>query len=380
MNSERFVGVGARVRLGTGLAVDPLGFPAPIAVITIRPNQIAALIVLASLATSAYFFAQGTTSLLAAKLFGLDEVEAPARRASRGSSQLAPQRQRRTAERIIARNIFEPRAEVAEGTVAETAPQVAVAIDLATQNAPPCAAELRMTGAMIHPTMPEWSYVSLAQGQTGPLLYRPGGTFAGRQVIRIDAGPDPESPPLPGGIRRPRTRVVLQDGSGYCQIDMFYTRTGTQAAAPAAGPVTAAVVPPGGPTGPTPPPAAAGPEITPADLDQGITRASDTSYVVQRSLMERALAQDNSLFASARLIPNEQNGAVSGMKVYGIRRSSVLGRLGLQNGDVLQNVNGAPMTSADELMQAYSSLGRSGNFAISVVRRGQPMTIQYQVQ
>lgn len=383
MDSERFVGVWASARVGTGLALDPFGFPASNAVFTIRPNQIAASIVLASLATSAYFFAQGTTSLVATKLFGLDEGDSTSRRGSRSSTPLAPQRQRRSAERIIARNIFEPPADVVDGGVAtEAAAAVTVLLDLATQNAPPCPTELRMTGSMINPTMPEWSYASLAQGQAEPLLYRPGGTFAGRTVVRIDAGPDPESPPMPGGIQRPRTRVVLQEGGGaYCQIDMFYPRTGAQAAGAGAAPAAAGgVIPPGGPTAPVAAPAVAATEITPAELDQGITRASDTSFVVQRSLMERALGQDEALFRSARLIPNEENGAIAGMKVYGIRRSSVLGRLGLQNGDVLQNVNGAPMTSVDELMQAYSALGRNGNFAVSVMRRGQPMTIQYQVQ
>ena len=81
-----------------------------------------------------------------------------------------------------------------------------------------------------------------------------------------------------------------------------------------------------------------------------------------------------------RLIPTDDGEAATGMKIYGIRRSSILGRLGLQNGDVLGNVNGQSMGSADALIQAYQSLGRSGTFSVSVTRRGQPMTINYQVQ
>lgn len=382
-----FPGTPPRLRVGTGLAVAPFAHPASIAVPTIRPNQIAAVLVLASLATSAYFFAQGTTSLLAARLFGIDDGAAPAAGNTRRSPPATPVRARRNAERIIARNIFEPPAPPSDAGVSEAGEAPAVAAltleDLMRTNAPPCAAELKMTGAMIHPSLPEWSYASLGQGSSEPLLYRVGSTFAGRQVVLIDVGPDPDSPPMPGGIRRPRTRTVLRDaGNALCQITMFTPPQAGQTAASTSAPPPAAVaaVAPGSagsPPGATPAPGA---EISAAELDQGITRASDTAFVVQRSLMERALAQQDSLFRTARLIPNEVNGAVDGMKVYGIRRSSVLGRLGLQNGDVLQNVNGQSMASADALAQAYQSLGRAGTFSISVVRRGQPMTIQYQVQ
>jgi len=352
-------------------------------VITVRPNQIAAALLLTSLATSAYFFAQGTTSLAASRLFGIDEAEIRARGAeSRRPNGAAPAASRRTvsASAILERNIFEPPSLNPDAGVTGEVVPVGQPIDLDTQNAPPCPSDHRVLGAVINPAAPSWSYAALAQGATPAILYRVGQSFAGKQVLRIDSGFDPDEPVLPGGQHRPRHRVVLQDPGGqYCQVTMFATAaqaSGTPAATtPAAAP---GVVPPGAAAA-VPPPAPGG-ELAAGELDQGIVRVSDTQFTVQRSVMERALAQQDTLFRSARLIPNEDNGTVTGMKVYGIRRSSVLGRLGLQNGDVLMSADGQPLSNADALVQAYQSLGRSGNFSISVTRRGQPMTLTYQVQ
>lgn len=352
--------------------------------ITIRPNQIAATMLLTSLATSAYFFAQGTTSLVAAKLFGIDEPRAGAGRATppRGGG-ANPTLNRRTvsAAAILERNIFEPPSLTTDAGVVgsgETTATPPVVIDLDTQNAPPCPADHRMTGAVINPGLPTWSYASLALGQTAAVLYRVGQTFAGKTVHRIDSGFDPDEPLLPGGQHRPRIRAVLLEGSGtYCQITMFAPAAQPGAATQAATPALQAAIPPGSAT---PPAVVAGADLSPTELEQAITRVSDTQFTVQRAAMERALAQQESIFRSARLIPDESNGSVNGMKIYGVRRSSVLGRLGINNGDVLGSVNGQPVTSADGLLEAYQALGRSGEFSINVVRRGTPMTLTYQVQ
>jgi general secretion pathway protein C len=337
-------------------------------VITIRPHQIAASILLASLGTSAFFFAQGTTSLLASKLFATDPAAGPVGGAGGARVAVVPPRRNVDPRRIIDRNIFAPPAPV----VADAG----VVVDLQAQPGAltPCPAEMRVLGAVINPAVPAWSYAALAQGQTQSLLYRPGSQFAGKTVESIESGRDPDNE------RRAIVRVIFRESNGAgCFAMMFPTAPPPQAAAaPAVVPTAPTAVAPGTPA--QPPGTVVAGDITAGDLDQGITRISDTQYTVQQSVMQRALAQQDTLFRSARLIPNEENGAVSGMKVYGIRRSSVLGRLGLQNGDVLANVNGQPMASADGLMQAYSLLGRSGSFNIAVVRRGQPMTITYDVQ
>ena len=109
-------------------------------------------------------------------------------------------------------------------------------------------------------------------------------------------------------------------------------------------------------------------------------RSASSRLNVTRQLLDRALLAQGSLFRTARLIPQEENGRVTGMKIYGIRRSSLLGRLGVQNGDTLRTINGFDLTSADSMVEAYTRLRTSPDFSLAVVRRGEPATIEYHVR
>jgi general secretion pathway protein C len=67
------------------------------------------------------------------------------------------------------------------------------------------------------------------------------------------------------------------------------------------------------------------------------------------------------------------------VKLYGIRRSSLLGKLGLQNGDMMRTINGFDMSSPDSALEAYTKLRSAGNLSIATVRRGAPVTMEYDI-
>ena len=96
--------------------------------------------------------------------------------------------------------------------------------------------------------------------------------------------------------------------------------------------------------------------------------------------MNRILDNQAELMRTARVVPQEENGRVVGVKMYGIRRNSLLGRLGMQNGDVLRTINGFDMTSPDKALEAYARLRESDHLTLSVVRRGQPTSVNFNIQ
>jgi general secretion pathway protein C len=151
---------------------------------------------------------------------------------------------------------------------------------------------------------------------------------------------------------------------------MFVDKATLQARAAAAPPAPATATP-------APPMVPGG--ISEAEMDQNIKAISETKFGVPRSFVDRILSNQAEILSSARVVPHEENGQVVGVKLYGIRRNSLLGKLGLQNGDLLRTINGFAMSSPDTALEAYTRLRTASNLAVAVVRRGQAMNIEYDI-
>jgi general secretion pathway protein C len=116
-----------------------------------------------------------------------------------------------------------------------------------------------------------------------------------------------------------------------------------------------------------------------AELDAGIKQQSETKYSVRRNLVDKLLQNQAELMRSARVVPHEENGRVVGVKLYGIRKTSLLGKLGLQNGDMLRTINGFDMGSPDTALEAYAKLRSASNLSLAIVRRGNAVTMEYNI-
>jgi len=217
-----------------------------------------------------------------------------------------------------------------------------------------CTGSMRLVGATVLPRLPELSFASiLAEGKT--LLYRQGMHVEGHEVV---------------GIREHRV-FLRPSGRPLCQISMF-------APPPTAEPLPPPV--PAAPAGDEKPPPAPKSSISEDELNAGITQVSDTKYTVARTLLDKVLGAQSELMRAARVIPFEENGKTVGVKVYGIRRAALLGKLGIQNGDVLRTINGFDLSSPDSALEAYTKLREMDAFSIAMIRRGQPRTMEYQVK
>ena len=73
-------------------------------------------------------------------------------------------------------------------------------------------------------------------------------------------------------------------------------------------------------------------------------------------------------------MPQVQSSA-RGLIIQSVPQGSVLERLGLQPGDVIQSVNGETVTSEADVMRILQSRGVQGSFTAEVVRGGTTMPI-----
>lgn len=135
---------------------------------------------------------------------------------------------------------------------------------------------------------------------------------------------------------------------------------------------------------PPPPPVAvaetAPPPAEEGELDlNGIKKVDDNTFEIDKSLVEKALANPMALAKGARVVPAVKNGKPDGFKLYAIKPNSVFAKMGLQNGDTLEAVNGFELTSADKALEVYTKVRDATQLEVEITRRGKPTTIKYTI-
>lgn len=336
--------------------------------LALNGRKLSAAIILTTLMLSAVFLARGTTSLVAGSLLPPQPV---ARSGSAGPVAPPPGSETPDAHAILARNIFDPTVGPLwppKVTVDPNAPSTESAAApppnqeyVRGESYPPCEGSTKVMASLYSDKFPEWSFASLSNGSEAALLYRLGGRFDEKEIVDI----------VPKGV------VFRQANGQLCSALMF--------APPRPPGALAANAPP--PVAPTIPPAASAAAglpgaggITEAEMDANIHAVSDTKFSVKKTFVDKILMNQAAIMSSARIVPHEENGQVVGVKLYGIRRNSLLGKLGLQNGDLMRTINGFEMSSPDTALEAYARLRSASNLTVAVVRRGQPMNVQYDIE
>lgn len=320
-------------------------------------------IVLATLSTTGLLAAQGTTQLVASTFLDVPVDVAPAPPPPAGSVT----QHVRDGHPLLAHQIFDSHldnpmdwdvpvvaAEPGEEEGDEAPPPPQTEWHDGDPQPPPCDGSIRLVASYVRRGQPEQSFAAITGSTGSSLLYRSGMTIDERNVVAIQPG-----------------FVVLRPSSGQlCSIGLFGDAPAVATARPAPLPVVA------------PPPDGGGDAalgITAAEMEQNIQQISETSYSINRTLVDRLLANQAALMSAARVIPHEEDGHVVGVKIYGIRRSSLLGHLGIQNGDMLRTLNGYDLTDPTAVLDAYSRLRTADSLSVSIMRRGAPVTVDYAI-
>jgi general secretion pathway protein C len=115
-------------------------------------------------------------------------------------------------------------------------------------------------------------------------------------------------------------------------------------------------------------------------IDSGIKKIDDNTYEIDKSLVDKVLANPMGVAKGARVVPAVQNGKPNGFKLYAIRPSSVYAKLGLTNGDTLSAINGMELTTADKALEVYTKLREATSLEVEIQRRGKPMTLKYSIR
>ncbi len=312
-------------------------------------------IVLATLVLCAFFAAQGATALLSNRVLAPKPNGTFAQtRSTRGR----PRGQRRHDPTIILRrNIFDSALgdlslEPDEGT---TLPDM----EMPGQDVEePCQNKMRLIGTVVLPGELEQSLAAIVGSDDKAGLHRGGAEVEGARIRSIQSD-----------------SVILQTTKGFCRLAMFEVESAEKK------PVVAAA----------PRPAASSPSnrrplgdrnagLSDEEISEGIEKVNDTNYNISRTMMSKVLDNAGRLIGIAAVSPKMEGGQSVGMEIRGIRPDTLLTKLGIQNGDVLESVNGQSLTSTDAAIGAYATLRTADKFNLAIRRGNQTMIINYNLQ
>jgi general secretion pathway protein C len=113
-------------------------------------------------------------------------------------------------------------------------------------------------------------------------------------------------------------------------------------------------------------------------MRSAIIRESDTSYVLDRRLIDIVLEEQAELMRSVRVVPASVDGGTY-PRLFGLRPDSLLAMLGFRDGDTLEAINGFELSSPERALEAYARLRTADMLEARVRRRGKIVTLLYRV-
>ena len=319
----------------------------------LKKNFWVAVIALGAFAT--WFFAAGLTQLVAGKWLPLEPQALASSGGGRAPTALLPAPP--VARNVSAKSILENNPfDSVTGPILEAPPpppEAAPADDGGEKLFGPCPSGPKLEITVVDTARPARSFalLSTGEGMANKPMVREGSSVSGREVAVIV-----------------REKVYFKEGSSYCYVGMFQPPQ----AAPPPQPAAPVVVDPG--------PGSMVPGKVPADIEKGIQKVDDKTFNVDRNVVDKIIENQAELMKSARIIPEQQDGKVVGIRLLNIRPETLLGKLGLQTGDMLKSINGFDMTSPEKALEAYAKLRTAPSIQVGIVRAGKPTNIDFNIK
>lgn len=110
------------------------------------------------------------------------------------------------------------------------------------------------------------------------------------------------------------------------------------------------------------------------------TDSMSSGIAVSRQEVTESLSDLKSIMSQAVVRPFLSDGTQQGYIVSNIVPGSLYERLGLQNGDIIVDVNGKSLDSADDVLQLVNLMQSGGEISLNLLRAGKSETINYSFQ
>lgn len=112
---------------------------------------------------------------------------------------------------------------------------------------------------------------------------------------------------------------------------------------------------------------------------EGVRTVGNNRYEIDRKVIDSTLGDLNKIATQARIVPSFKNGVANGFKLFSIQPDSLYASIGVENGDVIQRINGYEINAPEKALELYQKLRESGHVTIELERNGQPVRKEYTI-
>jgi len=111
-----------------------------------------------------------------------------------------------------------------------------------------------------------------------------------------------------------------------------------------------------------------------------VRRIGRNEFTIERAALDRNLQNMGQLFTQMRAIPNVENGKTDGFSLSEVIPGSLFSQMGLRDGDVVSSIGGQDLNDPTQAIALMNNLRSASSLSITIMRRGQPVQLQYQIQ
>lgn len=119
----------------------------------------------------------------------------------------------------------------------------------------------------------------------------------------------------------------------------------------------------------------------PRAAKSGSAPSGQTHWALDRQEVDEALQNLPQLLTQARVIPHiSSDGQNQGFRIVSIKPGSFYQKIGLKNGDVIQQINGIEVKDPQTFMSVFNQLRNEKSVTLDLIRRNKKETFSYEVR
>lgn len=113
----------------------------------------------------------------------------------------------------------------------------------------------------------------------------------------------------------------------------------------------------------------------------GIKKIGEGEMVVDKSVIDGSFENFGKLMRQARIMPHmSKDGQIDGFKVYRIKENSLYKKIGLEDGDIIQRVNGTEIKGPEDGLKLFEIFKTSRSISLDLERKGKKTTLSYSIR